>query len=78
MSRVKNIIKRTAQKTKLYNNNWTLPPVARSNNKDMERTLDELKQIAAREKYQLSDYAIVQEKLVHLRARIDEFNASKG
>ena len=46
MSRVKNIIKRTAQKTKLYNNNWTLPPVARSNNKDMERTLDELKQIA--------------------------------
>ena len=44
----------------------------------MERTLDELKQIAAREKYQLSDYAIVQEKLVHLRARIDEFNASKG
>jgi succinoglycan biosynthesis protein ExoV len=78
MSRVKNIIKRTAQKTKLYNNNWTLPPVARSNNKDMERTLDELKQIAAREKYQLSDYAIVQEKLAQLRARIDEFNASKG
>ncbi|NDV91401.1 succinoglycan biosynthesis protein exov [Alteromonas sp. 345S023] len=77
-TRIKNIIKRTAQKTRLYNNNWTLPPVARSTNKDMERTLAELKQIAAREKYQLSDYAIVQEKLAHLRARIDEFNANKG
>ena len=78
MSRVKNITKRMAQKTNLYNNNWTLPRVVRSNNEDMERTLVELKQIAAREKYQLSDYAIVQEKLAHLRARIDEFNARKG
>ncbi|MFD3396211.1 polysaccharide pyruvyl transferase family protein [Alteromonas macleodii] len=76
-SRFKNTIKRIAQTTNLYNSNWTLPPVARSNNTDMEITLSELKQIAAGENYQLSDYAIVQEKLAHLKARISEFNASK-